>query len=123
MFEQAVRQKLRFKLSNGFATTEDLWDLSLQSLDTLAKSLNKQVKESEEESFISTKTKENKELELKFEVVKHIIKVKLDEAAEKKTRLEKAQRKAKIKEILEEKENESLKGKSTEELLKELDNL
>lgn len=123
MFEQAVRQKLRFKLSNGFVTTEDLWDLSLQSLDTLAKSLNKQVKESEEESFIATKTKENKELELKFEIVKYIIKVKLQEAEDKKAKVERSARKAKIKEILEEKENESLKGKTTEELLKELDSL
>lgn len=123
MFEEAVREKFRFKLTNGYLTVEDLWDLSLEDLDRLARNLNKEVKDSEEESFIKKRTAANKLSEKKFELVKHIITVRLAELEESKLRKEKLVKKARIKEILEKKENEALEGKSTEELLKELETL
>jgi len=120
-FEEASRKQLRFKVTNGTITTEDLWDLSLESLDKLAKSLNKEVKEQEEESFIKTRTVSNKTLDLKFEIVKHIINVKLAEEAEKKTKAEKAAKRAQIMELIGKKQVETLEGKSIEELTKELE--
>ena len=120
LFEKASRLKLRFKSTNGQLSIEDLWDLSLESLDKLAKSLNKQVKEAEEESFITTRSKANKELDLAFELVKYIISVKLTEAEEKKTRLEKAAKKAKIQEILDKKKDGALEAASIEDLEKQL---
>ena len=41
MFEKASRLKLRFKTQNGIIAVDDLWDLTLDSLNTLAKALNK----------------------------------------------------------------------------------
>lgn len=81
LFEYASRNKLRFNMSKGVLSTEDLWDLSLESLNTLAKSLNKQLKEQSDEDFISNsrRTKSEMEVEYKFELVKHVIKVKLEE--------------------------------------------
>lgn len=120
IFERSTREKLRFLTTKGTISTEDLWDLSLESLDRAAKSLNKQVKEDGEESFIKTKTAANKTLELQFEIVKHVITVKMAEAEEKKLRAEKNARRAQILELIAKKEVANLEGKSIEELTSEL---
>lgn len=120
LFEKASRLKLRFKTSNGQLSTEDLWELSLERLDELAKSLNKEVKEASEESFIKTRSKSNVELETKFEVVKRIIEVKMAEKAEKADRLAKAERKQKLQEILDKKKDSALEAKTIQELEAEL---
>jgi len=78
IFELATKSKLRFKVANGILGTEDLWDLSLESLNSLAKSLNKIPKDSEE-SFIEERSNTDKITELKFEVVKSVIATKIEE--------------------------------------------
>lgn len=123
LFEQATRSKLRFKVSNGIINTEDLWDLSLPSLDAIAKNLNKLLKEDEEVSFIDKKSPSSKLNELRFEVVKHIILVKLNEKEIAKENYSKAERKETILKILESKQNEELQSKSKEDLIKELESL
>jgi hypothetical protein len=117
-FERATKQKLRFDTAVGLVSVEDLWDLPLEQLDKLAQTLHKEVESGEEVSFIEAKkpTAAFTELKLKFDVVKCIIEVRM--AAKKK--LEKAAatkaRKAKILEIMEKKQDETLEGKSLEEL-------
>lgn len=83
MFEKASRVKLRYSTNRGVLSVEDLWDLSLEQLDPIAINLNKRLKESQTESFIKTRTKDATELELKFNIVKHIIDVKLQEQEER----------------------------------------
>ena len=41
IFEQSSRFKLRFQTNKYLLATEDLWDLSLPIMDTLAKAVNK----------------------------------------------------------------------------------
>ena len=123
LFEKASRLKLRFKSQMGLITVEDLWDLNLTSLDSIAKDLNRQIKAEAEESFITVKSKANTALELAFDIVKHVIKVKLEEAEVKKLAAEKKARKAQIMELISQKQNEALSAKSIEELQAELDNL
>lgn len=123
MFEQASRVKLRFKLSNGVVSTEDLWDLSLESLDSLARQLNKTIKDEEEISFIKEKSSANKLTELRFEIVKHIIAVKLAEREKAQDAAIKSDRKQAILNILANKEDEYLQSMSKEDLLKELESL
>lgn len=123
LFEQASRQKLRFQTSKGLLPTEDLWDLPLTNLDTLAKSLNKQVKETEEESFIEVKSSANEKLEVMFEIVKHIIKVKLDEKEAARIAKENTAKKTQILELIHQKKNESLANMPVEELEKMLADL
>lgn len=62
-FEIASRLKLRFETAVGMISTEDLWTLPLTSnskvsLDSLAVSLNKELKGSEESFVTSTKKDE-----------------------------------------------------------------
>lgn len=120
IFELASKTKLRFSLNNGVCNTEDLWDLKLEDLNRIAIDLNKQIKESEEESFIKVKSSASKLLQLGFDVVKRVIDVKLEEKETKKLAAERASRKALLTELIAKKELSSLEQKSLEELQKEL---
>lgn len=123
LFEKASRLKLRFKTTAGLVNTEDLWDESLQTLDSIAKSLNKEIKEATEESFIKTRTKSTTVLELGFEIVKYVIEVKLAEAEAKKTLAERKALKERYLELISQKENEVLGSKSLDELKAEFEQL
>jgi hypothetical protein len=123
MFEKASRLKLRFETSKGILFVEDLWDLSLTDLNKIAKSYNKTIKESEEEDFLREVTKEDKVTKLKFDIVLHILTIKKEEKEAAAKREEKKAKKQKILEILAKKQDETLEGKSEEELLKELEEL
>ena len=122
IFEYAVRNKIRFPFK-GMISVEDLWDLSLTNLDSIYKTLNKQVKQSEEESLLATKTSVDTELEVQIEIVKYIVSVKLKEQeAREKATAKKAQAQ-KIMSIIATKEDEALQNTSVEDLRKMLDEL
>ena len=122
MFEKATRNKVRFPFK-GVVSTEDLWDLSPQSLDIVFKTLNSQLKRVQEESLLEVKTESDKELELQIEIVKHIVKVKLEESNTRAKAKESKEKKEKILEILAAKQDEDLQNKSPEELQKMLNEL
>ncbi len=122
LFIVASRQKFRFPFK-GVATVEDLWDLGVRDLDTIFKALNSQKKQAQEESLLSTKSKEDAVLEAKIEIVKYIVATKLDEADQKRIRAEQREKKNRIAEILAAKQDEELRGKSVEELQKMLGEL
>lgn len=120
IFEEASRKQLRFSVANGTINTEDLWELSLEKLDTIAKKLNKELKDMDEESFITTRTKENTIVNLRFDVVRHIITVKLTENEKKKAAKERAEKRAQLKELIEKKVRNAQEEKSIDELEREL---
>lgn len=122
-FEKATRLRLRFETSRGNLNVEDLWRLPLAELDKLAIALNKQLKESSEESFIKAKSKDNKLLELRFDIVKHIIETLLSEDKEKKKAADKRAKREQLLELIAKKKNQELEGKSLEELEAELTKL
>lgn len=122
MFEYATRNKVRFPFK-GLISVEDLWDLTLTNLDSIYKTLNKQVKQSEEESLLNTKTTVDKELDVQIAIVKHIVEVKLaEQEAREKASAKKAQ-KQKIMAIIASKQDEALQNSSVEDLQKMLDEL
>lgn len=116
MFKEASKQKLRFETNKGYLSVEDLWDLSLESLNSLAISINKRLKEESEESFISKKTSTNVLLELKLNIMKDIISTKLEQKEAAKARKEKQEKLTQLKELAASKENEALSGKSLDEI-------
>ena len=122
IFEKASRLKVRFTLSttksSGTISVEDLWELSLPDLDNVAKKLNKEIKDSSEESFITSKSKADELLELKFELVKHVITVKLLEKEKKAVDAQRKSELARIDELIAKKEINSLEEKSLDELMK-----
>ena len=127
LFEYATRNGLRFEGDKGLYSVEDLWNLTLTALDKLAVQLNNQITASSKVSFVSPKSIKDKELELvqyKFDIVLHIINVKVQERDEAKLKAEKAKVKQQLLSLKYEKEQDVLKGMSMEEIeqkLKELE--
>lgn len=122
MFEVAIKSKFRFPFK-GLISTEDLYDLSVQELDSVFKKLNSQLKQTSEESLLDTKTSEDKEVELKVEIVKHIVNEKLEALNKKLKEKEIAEQKQKLAQILAMKQDEELQNKSVEELQQMLNEL
>ena len=122
IFEYAVRNKVRFPFK-GMISAEDLWDLSLTNLDSIYKTLNKQVKQYEEESLLSVKTSVDTELEVQIAIVKHIVSVKLEEREAMEKAIAKKAQKQKIMAIIATKEDEALHNSSVDDLKKMLDEL
>lgn len=126
IFEQATRRAIRFESAKGDLSVEQLWDLPLQSrnqfdLDTVAKTVNRQLNAVTEESFVSVRENPAKEtLSLKLEIIKHIISVKLQEAEEARNRANKASEKEKLLRLLDEKQNEALRALTPEEIQERL---
>lgn len=123
MFEKAVRLKLRFDSPVGLLSVEDLWDLPLTgtlkrqaNLDDIAIQLNKELKETNTESFVKKSTKSNDVVKLKFDIVLKVIEVKQIEADAASLKRTNAEKKQKLLELVAQKQDESLKGKSVEEL-------
>lgn len=126
IFEQATRQKIRFPSAKGEFTTEQLWELPLTSktgfdLDTVAREVNRDLKETAEESFVSTRANPARaQLELKLELVKHVIAVKITEADAREKAASRAQERQRLQEILARKQDAELEGLSVEDIQKRL---
>jgi hypothetical protein len=122
IFEQATRAQLRFSTPNGMLSVEDLWDLPLTSttkranLDDVAKMLDNQIKNTASVSFVNDVSEVNTQTKLAFDVVLHIIKVRLAEQAAAKTAADARAKKQKIMAIIEQKQDESLSAASIDDL-------
>lgn len=123
LFAKATKEKYRFESNKGVLGVEDLWDLPLQSerkdsLDSIAKALNRDVKNAEEESFVSTaeKSPERTLAANKLEVVKAVIAERIAENARHATAQARKETKEKILQVLAAKKDESLHQASEEEL-------
>ena len=120
LFKIASKKKYRFDY-RGVITVEDLWDLDVEELDKVYKSLKVKQKNSAEESLLQTVSKEDKELNNKIEIVKIIVADKL-EARERATKsAEKRAKNQRILEIMADKADAELKAKSLDELRAMLD--
>lgn len=123
VFEKALRNKFRFSSKKGLLTTEDLWSLSLQELDQIAIAVNREVKVSEEESFILSKSNTSRTEQEKLDVLKYIIKVKMEEEDIREKKRIARQKREEILAIISRKERTDLESKSLEELRKQLEEL
>lgn len=122
MFEKAVKGKYRFPYKGQIAV-EDLYDLPLGSLDTVFKTLNAEVKKTDEESLLQTKSEKDDILSTKIEIVKYIFNEKLEEKKNRQEAAERKEKKQKIMQIIATKQDEALQNASVEDLQKMLDEL
>lgn len=115
LFKIANKKKYRFNYK-GVISVEDLWDLSVEELDKIYKSLKSQQKNASEESLLQTVSKEDKELLNKIEIIKIVVSDKL--AAKERAQKAASQRaqNQRILEIMADKQDAALKEKSIEEL-------
>ena len=123
MFENALKNGFRYPSNKGLITTEDLFCLSLNDLNEIAKKINKLIKDSEEESFIPGPNFNNNNDSKRLDIVKHIINVKINEQNAKMTEKLNAEKRQRIMEVIKKKDEESLENMSKEELEKLLSNI
>jgi hypothetical protein len=122
IFEYAVRNKLRWAF-RGYIDVESLFDLSLQDLDTIYKSLSKEINESSGDSLLGIKNKDSKALEIKLEIVKEIFNRKIEEKNKRETAIKNRQERQKLLELIASKKDSELQNKSVEDLMKMLDEI
>lgn len=125
VFEQSSRLKLRFETSKGFLSVEEVWDLSLASLDFLAKATNKRLREAEEESFIPTAHQPRivSHDTLRLGILKYVIVTKADERDTARKKADDRMKLSRLKELLAAKEDDAFKALSQEEILKQITEL
>lgn len=126
IFQYATRNKLRFPSVKGALTVEQLWDVPLRSkddfnLNSVAQAANREWKEVTEENFVeTTRTPEHTRRETVLEVVKYVIETKAAEEEAERTRAARKEEKAKLLEILAEKQAGKLSKMSEEALQKRI---
>lgn len=117
-FVRATRLKLRFETSRGQLSTEDLWDLSLESLDRIAVATDEKLSKLGRQSFIkeTRETNEQKEAKLQLEILKAVIETKLEEKEASKVKAAKESQKAFLEELLLKKQQAKMEGLSEDEI-------
>ena len=132
MFEQASRLKLRFAVGTRVnLTVENLWDLPLtnvkgEDLDHIAVELQEKLS-TNEKSFVvqQSKNKETQLNQLKFDIVKYIIDVRLEEQKVANLERQRAQEISTLKELQKQAKIRDLQNLSSEEIeerIKSLEN-
>ena len=122
IFEQATRAKIRFSTPVGMLSVEDLWDLPLTSnagrpnLDGIAMSLYQDLGDNVQVSFVNKSVAKDEVSQLKFDIVKHIIDTRLAEQAAASEARVKSEKKQRILEIINQKEDATLMASSIDEL-------
>ncbi len=121
MYKEGIRKKVRFETKSHLGLTiEDLNDLSLSELNKVAKMLKRELNETAEEDYLEEVTKEDAITKLKFDIVLDVIKTKKEENKEKSDKKEQKEKLQKYLEILAEKQDDSIKNMSIEDLQKEI---
>lgn len=121
MFKSATKLKLRFTSSKGVLTTEQLWDLNLTDLASMIKTIKKQLKGSEgddELSFLDATRTTDTENQLRFDILRDVYLTKKADNDAARTAADRKTQKAKIAELIAEKEEGALKDKSLADLKK-----
>lgn len=113
IFEKAALYGLRYSYGGNLLTTEDLFKLPLTSktranLNDIAKTINNELKLSEEEDFVGETSKGNTTAQLKMEIVKYVINYRKKVMQETAQKAEKQQQKQRILQILADKQDQSL---------------
>ena len=119
LFEIATRNNYQFPF-RGMINVIDLWDLPLTDLDSVFKTLNAEIKRSEEESLLNTKSTEDEEISNKIDIVKYIVSVKLAEKKAREDDKKNAEMRQRLLEIKAKREDAALENLSDEELDKAL---
>ena len=122
IFQYAAKNKLRFPY-RGSITVEDLYELPVEALDSIYKTLKREEKNTNEESLLET-SKPNKELEVKIEIIKTIVEEKQAAANKAKKAAATRAKKQRIMEAIAKKDEEAMDSATKEELqamLEELD--
>lgn len=121
MFKKASQMKLRFDTAKGQLTVEDLFDLPLTSesnvsLDGIAIAVSRELQDSQENSFVESKSKGSDILELRLEILKDVIAARIAENEARRDEEAKKTRNDRIMQIIADKQDDALANKTIDEL-------
>ncbi len=118
IYKEGAKRNLRFPTTKGPLSIEQLFSLSQSAVALVVKNCKKVLKgdNDDELSFLDESTKINTEDQLRFDIAKDIYLTKKAEADEIKTKADRKAFEQKILGLIAEKQEDSLKGKSIEEL-------
>lgn len=128
-YEYTARNKLRFESTRGLLTTEQLFDLPLTStgdrpsLNEVGKKIREQLKSIDaDEDLVETtsSTKQNRDLEIAFEIVKDIINIKKAEKTAREEQVKKSEEKRFYEELLVKARQKPAEGLTEEQILKKI---
>lgn len=100
-----------------------MWDLRVEDLDQIFKTLHAKQKQSQEESLLNTKNKEEELIDIQIAIIKYIVVVKLAEKEAQKKAAENKAKKQKIMAIMAARDEKALENSSDEELRRMLEEL
>ena len=122
LFIKASREKWRFQTTKGEVMVEDLWDYEASSkktnettLDTIAVAIDQQLTNAPKKSFVETRSNANIKLEQQLELLKYIIRVKMEENAAKNQRKAELAKLSLLRELEQEDQINALKNMTPEE--------
>lgn len=123
MLERALRTRLRFDYKTGRIDLEDVYCLSPEELNTMAKDVSRRLREEGDEDFLTYKKKPSKTrtLTLQLEILKRAISIKEEEQKKRDEARDRAEKRQRIMEALNEAETAELRSKSVDELRKMLE--
>lgn len=114
-FEKATRLKLRFAVGqHKSVNTEDVWIMPLAQLRDAANELYRNLGSTND--LFEVRKGEDELNKLRLDILVHIITVREAEAEAKTNEKARAEEKKFIRELIQQKQNESLASKSVEEL-------
>lgn len=118
MYKKASQLKFRFETAKGLLSVEQLWDLNLADLSDAIKKVKSVLKKDDDDelSFLEDGKKIDSENELRFEIMKDVYLTRKKQQEDALSELEKKNHNQKILELISDKKNEELRGKSVEEL-------
>jgi hypothetical protein len=119
IFKEASRLQLRFSTTKGLLSVEQLWSLSQKDLSTCIRNLKKVLKDTDDDelAFLDEKVSSvNSDDQLRFAILKEIFLTNKEESEANRTAKENKEFNKKIMDLIAEKEDGELKGKSIEEL-------
>ncbi len=120
LFFNAVKNKYRYPSKRGNLTTEQLFDLSFESLDEIYSELTALLDQMPKKSLLAQRSNEDEELREKVDVVEAVFAYKTELRNKAKNMEAKRQQKQKLIDLLEKKKEKALENLSEEELLKKL---
>ncbi len=121
MFEKAAQMKLRFNTVRGNISCEDLFDMNLEgefSLNAIAQDLDSNISKKGVKNFVTKAKTTNRIDELRFNIVKHVIEIRLDDIEANETSAANKAQKQKILGIIDGKKDEALAEMSVKDLKK-----
>ena len=120
MYKKAIQLGITFPSVKGNVTLQDLFDLPLKgacSLNAIARQVSRNLKEAEgEEDFVGGVSVESTAMNLQLDIVKDVIKTRLQEVEVEEAKRDSAIKKSKARQILAERKEKAMDEMTDEEL-------